>query len=423
MTNARKRLATLLAFTVGVAGCSSTISGVAVKQSGSLDPDGAVVALLDTGAYSTAAGHPYATAGDDALLQATLEAQRMAENTVGPWEVDAELRARPDVVAAVQTGPMPNVQAMRDQMPVGVPDIAAAHRFITGFSTTRRTPLGAKQERSLQNVVLRFPDPAAADAAAREMAAKNRGPADAFSPAGRPTPIWGNPDALASSFFVPRGEVVESFTPRGPFVLYQKARTAEQAILDVSPVVLVQSCLDKQKRLIDEFTPTDPAKMADLPMDPTGQLLARTLWAPDGSAPFYIGSWRPRAWLHFEDDPIASAALFDDTGVDAVTQRLTTVYQAANTEGAARIVDTFAKQIGTSEAVQPIEGVPGLPTAKCFVRTRGALPPTAAFTWRQYVWHYKCVARADRYAYTAFSDDPTDARQQIAAQYRILAGE
>jgi hypothetical protein len=67
--------------------------------------------------------------------------------------------------------------------------------------------------------------------------------------------------------------------------------------------------------------------------------------------------------------------------------------------------------------------VPGLPTARCFARTSGTLPSTSPSSWLRLKWSYKCVARADRYAYTAFSSDPTDVKQQIAAQYRILAGE
>ncbi len=38
-------------------------------------------------------------------------------------------------------------------------------------------------------------------------------------------------------------------------------------------------------------------------------------------------------------------------------------------------------------------------------------------------WHFKCVARTDRYAYTVFSDTEKDAMQQASAQYRILAGK
>jgi hypothetical protein len=64
-----------------------------------------------------------------------------------------------------------------------------------------------------------------------------------------------------------------------------------------------------------------------------------------------------------------------------------------------------------------------LPGARCFHRTEGGLPGTAAPTWQRVLWQFKCVASVDRYAYTAYSDAAPDVRQQMAAQYRILAGQ
>jgi hypothetical protein len=37
--------------------------------------------------------------------------------------------------------------------------------------------------------------------------------------------------------------------------------------------------------------------------------------------------------------------------------------------------------------------------------------------------HFRCIAYADRYAFVAYSDTEKDVKQQIAAQYRILAGK
>lgn len=53
--------------------------------------DGVNVALMDTGQYPTHAGHPLGTAGK-ARKGAYLDAVRMPEFVVGPWEVDAALQ-------------------------------------------------------------------------------------------------------------------------------------------------------------------------------------------------------------------------------------------------------------------------------------------------------------------------------------------
>jgi hypothetical protein len=243
------------------------------------------------------------------------------------------------------------------------------------------------------------------------------------APPGTPTPLVGYPDAIAKAYDLPGGaKAVQSFTAHGPFVLFQSAQAADE-ILGTNPRLLATDALQWQLQRIDQFVPTPLDKMADLPLDPTGQLLAHTLWAPDNDAPFIIGAWKPRAWLHFEDDPVEAATLFNSAAVDAVAQRLATVYEAGNAEGAASIVDKFAAQMGASSGIKPIDGVPGLPSAKCFERAQGALPATTAASWRRIAWHYKCVARADHYAFTAFSTDMADVKQQISAQYRILAGQ
>jgi len=123
---------------------------------------------------------------------------------------------------------------------------------------------------------MRFPDPGAAEAAATEMAAKDR---QSGTFPRRPVTIYGHPEATASPYDSAGDVVVRSFTVHGPYVLYQFARAAA----DHSSNALVEDTLIDQEGLIDQFVPTDPAKLADLPRDPTGQLLARTLWAPDNS--------------------------------------------------------------------------------------------------------------------------------------------
>jgi hypothetical protein len=180
---------------------------------------------------------------------------------------------------------------------------------------------------------------------------------------------------------------------------------------------LVENALGNQERLIDQFVATDPAKLADLPLDPTGKLLARTLSTSDIDATFVVGVWQPRAWLHLEDDPIAAAASYAAAGVEVVARGLTTVYQTHDTSGAARMVQRLASNPGLW--IKPITGVPGLPAAKCFAREHSSGAPTI----REMNAHFRCIASADRYTFIAYSDKEKDVKQQAAAQYRILAGE
>lgn len=419
-TMALRTVATVTA-AVLIAGCSaSSTPGKAVKAN---DADAPVVALMDAGAYKTTPGHPFGVVGDDKLGQSLLEAHRMSEFTVGPWEVDDALRMLPGAIDAGTSAPMSSAKDMRDNqiLPSPWPDVAEAYGFLTGFSSTRISAPQAGQPRGLQNVVMRFPDATAAAAAAAEMVAKAPPLRDIVpSP---PAPVAGTPESLALTYALPDDITrMDSFTAHGPYVLYQSARTAT-AFIGKSAAVLVDSALTLQKKRIDEFTPTDPSALPTLPLDPTGRLLAQTLTSPDNAVPIMAGVWPPQGWLHFETDPVAAAALFNTTGVDAVTQRLTTVYQAGNADGAARIAAEFTREMSQLQNVGPTDGVRGLPAARCFQRRVGGLPGSAPMTWQRVNWQFKCVATVDRYAYTAFSADAADVRQQMAAQYRILAGE
>ncbi len=411
-------------------GCTSTTTGTATPAATGVDA-GANVALMDTGTYDTASSRPFGSAGDDIDGAKVLEAHRMADFVVAPWEVDAELVNMPGALSLGMIGPIPTLKIMRNNGVLKDDLIAVAekHSFVTGFSTVRLSPETTGQPRSLHNVVLRFPDPAAAEATATEMAA-----AEAARP-GEPTPepaaVPNTPEALAFASTIERpggkpgeGTVnkVVSFTAHGPYLLYQEAQTA-QAFLGTSALGLVDGALVIQKRRIDEFTPTDLGAMRDLPIDPSGQLLAKTLTAPDGGSPFMIGVWNANAWLNFELKPLQAKAVFSTAGVDLVSQRLTTVYQAANADGATRIVDSLVDELSNLPWVRDIDGVTGLPGARCFHRTQGGLPGTSPATWQRVVWQFKCVASVDRYAYTAFSADVKLVRQQMAAQYRILSGQ
>jgi hypothetical protein len=68
-------------------------------------------------------------------------------------------------------------------------------------------------------------------------------------------------------------------------------------------------------------------------------------------------------------------------------------------------------------------GVRGLPNARCFARTSGWATPVDPPTMQQARSHYLCVAHVDRFAFVAYSGDETDAKQQLSAQWRILAGK
>ena len=394
-------LGALIMIAALLAGCTTTLTGHETRAPDPPPgPDGVTTALLDPGNYPTKPAPPLGNAGK---MGPVIESQRMADYVVLPTDVDATVSSYSDFEVGTNSLPLGTAKTLSLVVADNAPDIAAAHGFIAGFATSRRSELPG-HGKALTLMVMRFGDPAAAAEAATQLAAL-----PSPTPAPRtPVPVPRHPEALASTFDTrdaTNSHVVESYTPHGPYVLYQYANAQES--LDVA-AQLVADTLDLQAPRIDAFTPTDPAHMADLPRDPTG-LFAATLRLPPADELMSNGVYSPRGALHFEPDPADAAALFNAAGVSEVAISKAIVYQAKDQASAQRVADYITHDPGNN--IKPIGGVPGLPSAKCFDlgKKDQDSPP-----------QFDCIAVAGRYAYRTFSHQDADVRQQTAAQYLML---
>jgi hypothetical protein len=415
----------LMAVLLLVVGCAP-VDGTAVKATGAADVDGVDVSQLDTGNYPVSAGPPFASAGQISPTSGNLiEAHRIAAHTTGPWQVNSAFRQRGSVLTTSLTMPLYGVETLKstDVVPDEAADIIGAHGFVAGFSTFRVS--SPDPDGSMFNMVLRFPTPEQAEAAARELAEWTPPPLPEGSSPRTPVDVK-QPGSSATAYNDPDGlYVVDAVTPYQSYVIMQRTavRSAVKGLRPwVSPEVQTQGLLDRQIRDLDTFEPTPLDKLGDLPMDPTGQMLASTLAALDNQSPANMGAWPAQAWVHFEFDPVTATALFRDNGVDYVSQRRATVYRARDNAAARKLAGALAEQARSEDSVAPARPIRGMPDARCFTRARGGESGTSAISWQRVRWIHKCVAVADRYAYTVFSHDLTDAQQQASAQYRILAG-
>jgi len=323
-----------------------------------------------------------------------VEAQRMANNVVGPWEVDPALTKWFGFGATV-------LLSADDLAQIGPEQFAAAadqHGFVNGFVTARTV----EGQKILLNAVLRFADPAsAADAAADfgDIATKTgQGVQRAQIP--------DHPDTQAASYTQTEGatgkqwNAVRAFTPHGQYVFMQLA----QAVDGLNPAVgLVAKAIDLQGPVIDKFRATDLSEFGDISLDPTG-LLARTLPVPDKEATtIQDTTYEQRGALHFQNDPARSATLFSETGTDLVAMAKTNVYQTKDSESAGKIVEGFFVELQPTS--QPAKPVNNLPDSRCLQLEDKT---------------FYCLGAADRYAIETTSDKLLDAQQQVAAQYAIL---
>lgn len=408
-----------------VAGCSTTTTGTS-RFGGSLSDPEPDVSQLRTGNYQIKPSTPFFSAGPNPLTQSIVESTRMAEYVVGPWEIDASV-TRP---GAIGTGTMTSEFGVDNILGVSkdnvMQGIARAHNLVAGFGSYRSS--GSRDsDLEIENAVLMFPDDAQAAAAAGDFTAQFGHIVAAPFPT-YPVQISvgvGTVPAVGTDYGTGASGVA-AYTAQGRFVLYQfvSARATKSTKAPLRVELLMSDLLGRQQSLIKSFVPTEPAKLADLPKDPSDdQLLSKTITTPDRQQGVLIGTWRPRAWLHFESDPVSMTTQFERAGVQWVTQRWGRVYQAPNADSAAQLLDATSALIMKNPDVQLAGPVPGFPGARCFEHLHDFARSDATVTWRILGWHYSCLARTDRFVFQVFADDETAVDQQISAQYRVLSGK
>ncbi|ANE83452.1 hypothetical protein A7U43_28490 (plasmid) [Mycobacterium adipatum] len=383
-----------MAFLAGCQGQEEPAAAPETTTTSAAAASGVDVAQLEPGNYPT---QPQAKPAPSAQAAVVVEAQRMAEFVVGPWEVDPSLVAQSPFGTLV----IKNAEDVDKVAVAPTSEVAAARKFINGFGTSRNND--ADSLTSLQNMVLRFPTQADAEAAAYEIHTQLTAFGNAT--AMQALPIPGHEGTFASRTTLEDDRIaITSFTAHGPYLLYQEARSPESA---EAGVALVARTLDLQKGRIDGFTPVSPDEFATMDLDPTN-LMVRTL--PADGAVVTRGVYGPYGILHFQGSPIRASEFYTDAGVDAAAVSKTWVYQTRDEAAAKQLADNIAALVTDA---QPGPSVPGMPEAKCFVNE-----VTAPVAGR----NYRCVGTAGRWTITSGSQQDFDATQQLAAQYLLLVG-
>ncbi|WP_082969426.1 DUF7373 family lipoprotein [Mycobacterium kyorinense] len=396
---------------VALVGCSTTTGGVATTPPA--PPASSVNAsLLDPGRFPTTPQPPAGTAGSEQAGRLA-EGHRMANYTVGPWQVDPALNSHLSGDAAV----IDTYDQLGQVLWAWVVGGAWGQPFLVGFTSERHSTAGP--QKSLRNAVLRFADDRAASAVAQgfhDKAMSFPRLEDVMPIVTEPeqsTPIPGHPDAHGALITYQQGaerlqELIVA-TAHGPYVLVQVIHCA--ATPDC-PVQLAAHTLDLQLPLIDSFTPTDPSQFATLPLDPTG-LVARTLPMPPDQATSTTGAaYEPAGALHFENDPAAVGPALNSAKVDEVSINRATIYRAATPEAAQKLLQAYSDTLSATKGAQSADGVPGLPQSRCtLIPGAGGLIP-----------HHWCLATVEKYMIKTVARQLDTAHQQAAAQYRILVG-
>lgn len=392
-----------------LAGCGHTVPGIAVPAAH--PPTTVDVSQLDIGAYPITPAPPMGSAATEEAGRMA-EGQRMAGYVVGPWQVDPRFVDGGSGSAAIVTEP----NKLGSMIWVSLSVVAHPQPFLVAFSSDRRVK-DPKEPTALRNTVLLFTSADAAAEAARGMV-RNAMDASLNIAIGAQIPsepiravsIPGHPDAAGVVLTHVDGGVtvpeLAAITAHGPAVLVQVARSVEGP---ERAVEFASRTLDLQIPLIDGFTPTDPAQLVNLPLDPSG-LSARTLVRRAAGSPQVNATYDRSGALHLEDHPIEVGAGLTEAGVDVVTIGQDTVYRAADADQARQLADKLAEDIGRDGAARTVPQVPGLPQSHCLGATGGLIT------------RHWCVAAADRFVIKTVAQQLISGQQQVAAQYRMLVG-
>lgn len=388
-----------------LSGCTTIVQGTAERDPNANLED-ATRALLQPGNFPT---KPRAALGKAGKAGNLVEAKRMAEVLVLPFEVDPELTKS----GGLGNGVIKDAGAVIKAFPKPL-QLGADHNFISGFTMIADNP--GDQRKSLQTVLLRFASPEDAAVAADDMMSRTGEMTSLFDDKpveASPASIPRYPDAKAVTWPAAGNTakpVVLALTVRGPLILGQVAISSDGL---EAAAELAAATLDKQIPALEGFTPTPVDKLADLPLD-RDDLMARTIPAPPEDQMVYMGIYGPHGILAFSNDPPTDGKLFAETGVTVVALSGMTTYMARDADGAKAIVEQFAKTMTEKNYVES-DGVPGLPESKCLTYTPDEKSYEKPRTY--------CVAAADRVAFETTAGQEASAHQEMAAQYLMLTAK
>lgn len=259
---------------------------------------------------------------------------------------------------------------------------------------------------SLTNVVLRFPDEAAAKLAAKELEDTDLG----VSPDNRKVPSTKYPNSY--NHWRPGIPTIGTFMAYKEFVIslfIQRPRADSADLLS-----WVDKTLAVQVPALDKFEATPQNKLATLQVDPDGMLGRvavndRTGHTPDGTR---FAIYSPNFMISAADDETVRQRLVDDTGVDRVAivdgSSVTRVRDAAAAE---RLIAGLISSVSTT--FDPIGAPNDIPGAKCVQLNSKGDP--------QRDYKYRCYVPYKRYVGVVTSDKEPDVRQKATAEYALLA--
>lgn len=343
----KRRIAAIVGIVALCAGCGSTIKGN--PQPGATPAD---LDQIRTGPFKT---EPVAykpevnTMGREWL--SLMEGRRLLNYVLHPMDID------PDINVTGKTNIFStalDIRALDNGMTDKHKDVFKDNvHFVAGVTVTKSNG-SVRSPKDFKVGVLRFDSNAAAESAAQGLhtATLESGPRSEHE-------LPSHPTAHAS---VAGERSIDAWKSHGIYVIMISAHipTADTKQL----VTLGQKSLEMQTSALDRQQPRPMDDVLDQPVDPEN-LMRRAMIREVGSSleySQYFGLLQPSGMLHYERDPAEARQKFDETGVDMVARRATTVYRTRDLAAAFQLQTFLAKPRKNEAAVNP---PPGIADAQC----------------------------------------------------------
>jgi len=376
------------------------IVAAAALAAGCFGGNGVDLAKLDVGSYSTL---PRRVPNQPSPAEVTLlEGIRMADAVADTSQFDSPL------LYAWQADPVADTASLVPVLGEAGKQVLDQHGWLAGYRASYadqpQRPDGSAPPVyvGLSIMLLRFPDEAAAAAAAVALEAANWKDLTRTVAVALPK----HPDVNAR--YTPGSGALLVDAPIGPFVVHLMLEAPptgiETLVGELDPV------LEAERTLLKDFKPTPAMQMA--PGDPDGLLARMVTTDPDRQTPVSktFAVYGPTGALRDQPPSVRKDKLYRKWGVDRLAvsgdQHL---YRTRDHQAALDMLGEFTAQRAGRE--QEIEADPKIPDERCFQSDNPA-PGEPAFVCRVVVNNFYTAVRAD----TASS-----VKEKAAAQYALLA--
>ena len=359
------------------------------------------VRTLDVGPYPVDR-HSYG--GTAAAKGALVEGMRMSDAVVPGIRIDPSLRVGSGGRVVVDS-----TDATRRLLAVVSKPALDQNKMVVGYVAAGSDKTGSMEgsATSVTDLVMRFPDEAAARAAARQLEDADFAVAPDLN---RKLTLPKYPDAFIH--YRPGVPTIGTFMAYKQFVIslfIERPRPEEADLL-----AWVQKTLDAEVPALEGFRATPQSDLDSLPIDPDG-LLARAVVkdrsdrTPDVDR---FAVYAAPAFITISSDQAARQHLVDDAGMDAIA--------IADNSSVMRVRDADAGSLlingmmtGSGQQYDPADAPRGIPGAKCLaLNSSGDVQKDSKF---------RCYVPYRRYVEVVNANSRDDIDQRANAAYALLA--